>query len=132
MVNIHNYLEEKQINIYIGKDDSALIKFVRLLYNKEDEIKFLIAKEEDSAMALSNKLNISKGYVLKYKNIFEYQYCFELIKNSKEKTSDIDLLFKLKEKLDNNDINFVLETFKNYFMNFESIKSLDLEFDSSK
>ena len=44
LVNIHNYLEEKQINIYIGKDDSALIKFVRLLYNKEDEIKFLIEK----------------------------------------------------------------------------------------
>ena len=45
LVNISNYLEEKKIYINNGKDDSPLIKFVRLLYNKEKEINFLKKKD---------------------------------------------------------------------------------------
>ena len=35
LININNYLEDKNIYINDEKEESSLIKFVRFLYNKE-------------------------------------------------------------------------------------------------
>ena len=48
-----------------------------------------------------------------------------------EKKSDEDLLIKLREKIEKDDIKKIISTFKNYFKNYGSIKSLDSNFDSS-
>ena len=128
---INNYLEEKQIYINDGKDDSPLIQFVRLLNNKENEINFIKTKDIDSAAALIYKLNPTTDS-LKFKDILGYQSCIDFINDINEKITDEKLLEKIIEKLSKNNLNIVLSTFKSYFINYGSIKTLDSNFDSSK
>ena len=128
---INNYLEEKQIYINDGKDDSPLIQFVRLLNNKENEINFIKTKDIDSAAALMYKLNPTTDS-LKFKDILGYQSCIDFINDINEKITDEKLLEKIIEKLSKNNLNIVLSTFKSYFINYGSIKTLDSNFNSSK
>ena len=87
LVNISNYLEEKKININNGKDDSPLIKFVRLLYNKEKGINFLKKKDMNSTIDFLKNLdpNINP---LKNDNILEYISCINFINDMKENAAD--------------------------------------------
>ena len=129
--NTNNYLEEKKIYINEGKEDSSLIRFIRLLYNKEIEINFIKDKDVDSASALLYRLNPTTDS-LNFKDILEYQSCIAFIHDIKAKMADDKLLVKIEEKLSKNKINQVLESFKNYFVNYSSIKSLDSNFDNAK
>ena len=131
LVSINDYLEEKQIYINNGKDDSSLMKFIRLLYNKENEINFIKTKDVDSAIALLYRLNPTTDS-LKHKDILEYQSCIDFINDINGKMTDENLLNKIRDKLAKSQINQVFSTFKNYFINYSSIKSLDSNFDSSK
>ena len=95
LVDIYNYLEE--INIYNnnGRNDSALIKFIRLLYNKEKEINYLSTKEVDIVSALFYKQE-PKIYSLKFEDILQYINCINFIKDlKKEKLTDNNLLIKI-------------------------------------
>ena len=131
LVNINNYLEEKQIYINNGKDFSLLIKFIRLFYNKENEINFVKKNDLDSPVVLLYRLN-STTDSLKFKDILEYQTCIDFINDIKNKTSDEKLLIKIRENINKKDINQLFSIFENYLKNFESLKSLDSNFDSSK
>ena len=115
LVKINNYLEEKKIYINDGKDDSSLIKLIRLFYNQEDKINFIKTKDVDSAQALLYKLNPTTDS-LKFDDILEYQSCIVFIFDMMmEKESDKYLLIKLREKIEKNDIKNIISTFKNYF-----------------
>ena len=131
LVNIKNYLENKEIYLNDGKDDSPTIKLIRLLYYKEDEINFLKSKDIDSVSSLLYKLNPTTNS-LEYNDILDYQSCIYFINDIKEKKTDEELLIKLKEKIKVDDVNKIMGIFTNYFMNFGSIKSLESNFDSSK
>lgn len=133
LVNIKNYLENKEIYIYDGKDDSPSIKLIRLLYNKEDEINYLKIKDADSIATLFYKLNPTKNN-LEYNDILEYQNCISFINinNIKEKKTDEELLNLLKEEIEKDDINKIFGIFTNYFMNYGNINSLESNFESSK
>jgi len=124
LININNYLEEKKIYINEGKDDSSLIKFIRLLYNKEKEINYLKIKDIDITTGLLYRLN-PKIEILKFSDILEYLSCIDFIKDIKEKLTDDNLLIKLSKKLSEKDIDKVLPLFKSYFYNFDKIKLLD-------
>ena len=128
---INNYLEEKKIYINNGKDDSLSIQLIRLLYNRKTQINFAKTKDVDSAAALMYRINPTTDS-LKFKDILEYQSCVDFIHDIKEKVTDDKLLIKLREKLEKDDINKVINSFKNYFIKYGSIKSLDSNFDSSK
>ena len=131
LIDINNYLEEKQIYINGGKDDSSLIQLIRLFNNKKREINYTKTKDVDSAAALLYRLNPTTDS-LKFKDILEYQSCIAFIDDIKEKTTDEKLLTKIKEKIEKDDINKILSTFKNYFINFGSINFLDSNFDGAK
>ena len=131
LVNIKNYLENKEIYINDGKDDSPSIKLIRLLYDKEDEINYLKTKDADSVATLLYKLNPTKNN-LEYNDILEYQNCISFINNIKEKKTDEELLNLLKEEIEKDDINKILGIFTNYFMNYGNINSLESNFDISK
>ena len=125
LVDIYNYLEE--INIYNnnGRNDSALIKFIRLLYNKEKEINYLSTKEVDITSALFYKQE-PKIYSLKFEDILQYINCINFIKDlKKEKLTDNNLLIKVNSKLTEQDINQLLSSFNCFFTNFDKFKLLD-------
>ena len=132
LVIINNYLEEKQIYINEGKDDSPSIKLIRLFFKKENEINFAKTKDVDSAAALLYRLNPTTDS-LKFNDILEYQSCIAFVNDMiVSKLTDEKFLEKLSEKIKKDDINKILTTFKSYFINYEGIKSLDSNFDSSK
>ena len=125
LVDMYNYLEK--INIYNnnGRNDSALIKFIRLLYNKEKEINYLSTKEVDIASALFYKQE-PKIYSLKFEDILQYINCINFIKDlKKEKLTDNNLLIKVNSKLTEQDINQILSSFNCFFTNFDKFKLLD-------
>ena len=127
LVKINNFLEDKNIYINDGKDDSSSIKIIRLFYNQEDKINFIKTKDVDNAQALLYKLNPTTDS-LKFNDILEYQSCISFIHDMLEKESDENFLIKLKEKIEKDDIKKIIRTFKNYFINYGSIKSLDTNF----
>ena len=68
---------------------------------------------------------------LKFDDILEYQSCIALFLIYGGKKSDEDLLIKLREKIEKDNIKKIITTFRNYFICYGSIKSLDSNFDSS-
>ena len=121
LTKINNYLEKMNIYINNGKD-SALIQFIRLLYNKKNEVNYLKSKETDITAALLYRLE-PKIYSLKFNDILEYMNCINFIEDlDKEKSTDNNLIIKLKRKLAKNDINQVLSSFNCFFTNFEKFK----------
>ena len=130
LVEINNCLEKEEIYINNGKDDSSLIKLIRLLYDKDDAIDFIKGKEADTAQALLTRLSPTSGN-LKFNDILEYQSCIAFITDINTKMNDEELLNKLKEKIKNDDINKIILTFKNYFANYGRIKILETNFDNS-
>ena len=128
---INDFLEKKNIYVNDGKDDSGLIQFVRLLNKKENQINFAKTKDIDSAAALIYKLTPTSNS-LKVKDILEYQACVDYINAINIKVTEDQLLKNVIEKLKKDDINKVLKQFTNYFIHFESIKTLDSDFDNAK
>ena len=124
LININNYLEEMNIYINDGKDDSSLIKFIRLLYNKEKEINYLKTKDVDITTALLYRLN-PKIESIKFNDILEYLSCIDFINDIKDKLTDNNLLIKLSTKLFKMNIDKVLLWFKSYFDNYDKLKFLD-------
>ena len=124
LLNINNYLEEKNIYINNGKDDSSLIKFIRILKNKENEINFLKTKNVDLTADLLYRLNPTIDS-LKFNDFLEYLNCIDFINDMKEKLTDNNLLIKLREKLSKNDIDQILSSFYCYFRNYDRIKLLN-------
>ena len=55
--NINDFFEDLKLYINNGRDDSQSIKLIRLLYNRENEIKFAMEKDIDSAAALMYKIS---------------------------------------------------------------------------
>ena len=53
------------------------------------------------------------------------------IKTRRKKETDQNLLKKLKEKIEKDDIDKIITTFKGYFVNYPGIKALDSDFDSA-
>ena len=132
LININNYLEEKQIYINEGKDDSLSIKLVRLFNNRENEINFAKSKDVDSASTLLYRL-IPTNDSLKFNDILEYQSCIYFIKDFiLPEITDEKFIEKMNEKVKKYDINKLLSIFENYFRNYISIKMIDSNFDSSK
>ena len=127
---INEYLECKEIYINDGKDDSDLIKLVRLLNDKQNQINFIKSKDVDSAAALIYRLNPTADS-LRFEDILQYQNCVSFINNIGTKIKDYELLTKIKEKLKKDKVDVILFSFQSYFINYESIKALD-DFDSSK
>ena len=143
-------MEEKKIYINDGKDDSQSIQLIRLLYNRENEIKFAMEKNVDSAAALIYKINPTSGS-LQFNDILQYQSCVDFANDFNEKMKDNELLEKLREKLkkisevsegnkeekqgkkkDNTNVEKVIKMFEHYFIHFGSIKALDQNFDGSE
>ena len=124
LININNYLEEKNIYINDGKDDSSLIKFIRLLYNKEKEINYLKKKDVDITTAILYRLN-PKIESIKFNDILDYLSCIDFINDFKDKLTDNNLLIKLRTKLAKIDIDRVLLLFKSYFDNYDKLKLLN-------
>ena len=58
--NINDFFEDLKLYINNGRDDSQSIQLIRLLYNRENEIKFAMEKDIDSAAALMYKISKSK------------------------------------------------------------------------
>lgn len=119
---INDYLETKEIYINNGKEDSSSIKFIGLLYNKENGINFLKTKDIDSVATLIYRLYTTTDS-LQFKDILEYQCCIsfiaELMNNIIDDTDDNNLLISLKNIIEKNDIDKLLLTFTNYFLRFE-------------
>ena len=126
---INNKLEDKKIYINGGKNDSSSIQLIRLFYEQEDKINFIKSKDVDAAQALLYKLNPTTDS-LKFDDILEYQSCIAFIKDINQKSKDIDLINKLMEKIEKDDIKKLLSQFKSYFKNYGSIKNLDSNFDN--
>ena len=124
LININNYLEEKVIYINDGKDDSSLIKFIRLLYNKEKEINYLKKKDVDITTAILYRLN-PKIESIKFNDILDYLSCIDFLNDFKDKLTDNNLLIKLRTKLAKIDIDRVLLLFKSYFDNYDKLKLLN-------
>ena len=152
--NINDFLEEKKIYVNQGKDDSQSIQIIRFFYSRENKIKFAMDKDVDSAAALMYKINPTSGS-LQFNDILQYQSCVDFVNDlydSKEKKKDDDLLKKLREKLskmseasednkegkekdekkENTNVEKVKKMFEHYFYHYESIKSLDSNFDGSE
>ena len=133
LVKINNLLEDKKIYIDNGKggiEDSSTIKLIKLFYPHEDKINFVKTKGIDNAQALLYKLNPTTDS-LKFNDIIEYQSCISFVHVIMEKRTDVKLLEDLGKKIEKDDINKIISTFRNYFINYGSIKSLDTNFDSS-
>ena len=149
--NINDFLEDLKIYINNGRDDSQSIQFIRFLYNRENEIKFAMEKDIDSAAALMYKINPTSGS-LQFNDILQYQSCVDFVNDFKEKMEDKVLLEKLREKLikmselstnnteskeadmkkENTNVEKVIKMFEHYFIHFGSIKALDQNFDGSE
>ena len=71
---------------------------IRLFYEQEDKINFIKSRDVDAAQALLYKLN-PKTDSLKFDDILEYQSCIAFIKDINQKSKDIDLLYKFREKI---------------------------------
>ena len=135
-------MEEKEIYVNDGKDDSQSIQLIRILYNREDQIKFAMDKDVESAAALMYRINPTTDS-LKFDDILQYQSCVDFVNDFKEEMTDEELLKKLRDKLkkmseekkdnkDKKDNKNALNQFKHYFSIYASIKSLDSDFDSSQ
>lgn len=100
--NINDFLEEIKIYVNNGKDDSQSIQLIRFLYNRENEIKFAMEKDVDSAAALIYKINPTSGS-LQFNDILQYQSCVDFVNDLNEpkekKIKDNALLIKLSDKL---------------------------------
>ena len=132
LIEINNFLEKKEIYINNGKDDSSLILFIRLLNNRENEIKLLKENDVYSAIDLMDKINPDKNNSLGYKDIVIYQSCIEFlndIKQIKQITTDENLLDKVKDKFKKNNINDIKNIFDKFFNNYENIKYINSTFD---
>ena len=92
-------IQKKNIYIYIdnGKDDSQSIKLIRFLYNKENEIKFLLEIFVDSAVDLIYRYPTTD--FLELDDILQYQTCVDFVKSLKDKKKDDELLKKLRQQL---------------------------------
>ncbi len=125
LTKISNYLEKMNIYINNGNDDSAMIQFIRLLYNKKNEINYLKSKETDITAALLYRLEPTI-YSLKFNDILEYMNCINFIEEFyKEKSTDNNLLIKLKIKLAKHDINQVLSSFNSFFSNLINLNFMN-------
>ena len=148
--NINDFFEDLKLYINNGRDDSQSIQLIRLLYNRENEIKFAMEKDIDSAAALMYKINPTSG-ALQFDDILQYQSCVDFVNDFNEKMKDNDILSKLREKLEkmteislnnkeiksdtkkeNTNVEKVIKMFEHYFIHFGSIKSLDQNFDGSE
>jgi hypothetical protein len=85
--NINDFLESIEMYINKGRDDSQSIQLIRLLNNRENEIKFVLEKEIDSAAALIYKINTTSGS-LQFNDILQYKSCVDLVNDFKEKMKD--------------------------------------------
>ena len=148
--NINDFLESIEMYINKGRDDSQSMQLIRLLNNRENEIKFALEKDIDSAAALIYKINPTAGS-LQFNDILQYQSCVDFVNDFKEKMKDNEILTKLREKLrkmsevsennketkeenkkENTNVDKVIKMFEHYFIHFGSIKSLDQNFDGSE
>ena len=82
--DINNFFEKIKLYVNNGKDDSQSIQLIRLLYNRENEIKFALATDVDSAATLMYRLNPTTDS-LTFNDILQYQSCVDFVKISKEK-----------------------------------------------
>ena len=97
-----------------------------------------MTKDADYAAILMNRIDESIDS-LKLKDILGYQCVVDFLNDFKSTKTDQDLLNKLREKLSKlledkhkNKIDKIFEIFKNYFRNYQIIKAIDSNFDSSK
>ena len=127
---INKFLEDNEIYINNGKDDSPFIKLIRELKDKEEQIKFCKTKDVDSAAALIYRINPTNDS-LKFKDILEYQNCVDFINDIKEKMKDTELFEKVRKKLEKDKIETVLASFQSYYQHYQSIKLLDSNYDGS-
>ena len=85
--NINDFLESIEMYINKGRDDSQSIQLIRLLNNRENEIKFALEKDIDSAAALIYKINTTSGSLL-FNDILQNKSCVDLVNDFKEKMKD--------------------------------------------
>ena len=134
LVDINNFFEEKKFYLNNGKEDSLLIKLIRILFNKENEIKYAKTKNINSVEVLLYRLEPGTD-LLKYENIIEFKKCVEFIKNLDYDLTDINLIDNLRKSLNeedkNNQLYYLQNSFENYFKNFKKIKLLDSNIENN-
>ena len=81
-------------------------------------------KDEDLTSALLFRLNPAAD-IIKFNEIIGYLNCINFIRDFKIKIKDENLLIKLGEKVDKDDIDQIISSFKSYFRNFDIIKLLN-------
>jgi len=78
--NINDFSESIEMYINKGRDDSQS----RFLNNRENEIKFALEKDINSAAALIYKINPTSGS-LQFNDILQYKSCLDLVNDLKKK-----------------------------------------------
>jgi len=131
IINDLNYLKKKEFFDYErdNNNDTELIKFFKYFYNKKESLIFLIEKDSHSAMIL--KENLVPDNNLDLEDIQNFIQCLEFFKkiwseNIELKQFLLNLKTKIKEEPN------IINCFKKYSNNYESIIKLDSNFNLSQ
>ena len=131
IINDLNFLKTKDFFDYEkdNNNDTDLIKFFKYFYNKKESFIFLIEKDSHSAMIL--KENLVPDINLDIEDIQNFIQCLEFFKKIWSENIELkQFLLNLKAKI--KEEPYIINCFKKYSDNYESIIKLDSNFNLSQ